>query len=659
MYIRKILAAFSITTPLSAALFSLSARGVDTVDFVFSHQTVYVFLGLIIAVALFGLLWNIVSVKRNRKVEKQAKELTEARNEIAANLEAIEQSNKKLSRQGNLLSAINDMSVILFADSVQNWQNFMPQALCKMRSATSADSVSLWRNSKLDGKVYSQRIAAVGSDNCPDPDLELPYHIFLPDWLGDDVLEKSRGGDTSKFQYKELGSLLRKTGSTQSHVITPIVVNAEFWGLLAIMYATDGHEYNHEEIQLLWQAGIACAASVITSEHVHNLELAIEQAEESSKAKSEFLSRMSHEMRTPLNAIIGMSELWEKTGDQKQAEECHKQIFFASKHLLGVINDVLDFSKIEARKLELTSEPFAVSELIEKVDAVTSAQAIEKHISFIKNIDKSIPESLIGDEQRLSQVIVNLVGNAIKFTPTSGKVSLSVSLKGIVDDIAEIMFSVTDNGIGIADEKKSKLFEAFEQADGSISRRFGGTGIGLTISKYIVNLMGGDISVRSRYGKGSTFSFTLKLKVSDEPVVKSTPSYEQNLGVFRGKRALLAEDVDINRVVFSALLTDTELAIDEAKDGEEAVAMFSRDPSKYDIIYMDIHMPVMDGYEAARRIRALDTGKARRIPIVALTADVFKEDVDKCFESGMNAHLGKPIDVNLIIAKTKELLPTL
>ena len=507
------------------------------------------------------------------------------------------------------------------------------------------------------------------------------------------------------------------------------------------------------------------------------LQAALEEASAASRAKSNFLSNMSHEIRTPMNAIIGMTGIGKAAHTIEKKDDALNKITAASKHLLGVINDILDMSKIEANKLELSSTSFDFERMLQNVADVVNFRVEERQQKFYVRIDGDIPRTLTGDDQRLSQVITNLLGNAVKFTPEGGTIRLDAQLLAMQDDTCRVQISVEDTGIGITDEQKSRLFRSFEQAETDTSRKFGGTGLGLAISKRIVGLMGGEIWVESEPGQGSKFVFTvalqhdaaekqalcdqdsrekLRLFVADgEPEMRAFyAAYAQACGMactavasgeealqacaspgaydvcflaallpdmrgielarrmqakgadasivmvcssadwhaieeearaigidkcllkplfpsavsdilracrgidvqqgetaeqhptddYSGHTILLAEDIEINREIVLTLLEPTSLYVDCAENGVQALQLFAQAPDKYDLIFMDIQMPEMDGFEATRRIRALGHPRAKAIPIIAMTANVFREDIDKCLEAGMNGHVGKPID---------------
>ncbi|MDR1816572.1 MAG: response regulator [Clostridiales Family XIII bacterium] len=383
-----------------------------------------------------------------------------------------------------------------------------------------------------------------------------------------------------------------------------------------------------------------------------------EKAEEASRVKGQFLANMSHEIRTPLSAIIGMTAIAEQTDDPERKAYSLQQVRNASRHLLGVVNDILDMSKIEEDKLELGSVPFGVAEVIERTAILFGFRTKEKNQQIDIDIAPDVPARLIGDDQRLAQVMGNLLSNAIKFTPEGGRIEISAGLESETDEACTLRVSIKDNGIGITPEQQSRLFIAFQQADADTTRKYGGTGLGLTISRRIVEMMGGRIWVESEYGKGSTFSFTVHLVRVPEAAAPAQPEAKAEADItlrpedydFSAYRMLIVEDVDINREIIEGLLEPTGIQTEHAENGEAAVALVEADPARYDVVLMDIQMPIMDGYEATRRIRALPSAHAKALPIVAVSANIFQEDIDKSIEAGMNAHIGKPIDIAEVIA---------
>ncbi|MCL2139937.1 MAG: ATP-binding protein, partial [Treponema sp.] len=389
-----------------------------------------------------------------------------------------------------------------------------------------------------------------------------------------------------------------------------------------------------------------------------------ENMEQATLAKSNFLANMSHEIRTPMNAIIGMTTIGLSAANIERKNNCLEKISNASTHLLGIINDILDMSKIEEGKIELLYTSFNFMTMLNSITNIFEYKVSEKNQKLIIKSDPAIPAWIITDEHRLAQVITNLIGNAVKFTPDEGIITLEAKLFDYQDNgkkcILEI--SVTDTGIGISKEQQEKLFNSFVQADSNISRRFGGTGLGLAISKKIVEIMHGSIRIESELGCGASFIFNIVVDVpeqeiqSTEAVLEGLVNIKIGAAKLSGKRILLAEDVEINREIVIALLEDTQIEIIEAEDGKQAYNTFAADPEKFDLIFMDIHMPNIDGYESARLIRAIDHPCALTVPIIAMTANVFKEDIDKCLNAGMNEHIGKPLNFNEVTAVLKKYL---
>jgi signal transduction histidine kinase/CheY-like chemotaxis protein len=570
----------------------------------------------------------------------------------------------------------------------------------------------------------------------------------------------------------------------------PLYIEGKLWGFMTSENCFAAREWTEQEIEYASMLGSVIAGAVMRDVYDKKLKEALKNVTAASKAKGEFLSNMSHEMRTPLNAIIGMTTIGSSTNDPERKEYALKKIENASSHLLSVINDVLDMSKIEADMLELSPVEFSFERMLQKVIAIINFRADEKLQTLAVNVDSNVPRFIIGDDKRLSQIITNLLSNAVKFTPDKGKISICAGIDEEVDGVCKLRVVVTDTGIGISEEQQTKLFRAFGQAESGTSRKFGGTGLGLVISKRIVELMGGEIWVDSELGKGASFGFTAKvqrgkktirsmldrginwetiriLAVDDEESVRDyfkelfaqvdvncdvaangEAAYEMiesggdydvyfidwrmpgmdgieltrkikrkssakksvvtmissadwtaikdealDAGVdkyllkplfssaiidcvndclglngvrgneiqptgdsadFAGKRLLLAEDISINREIVMSVLEDTGIEIDCAENGEEAVTMFASSPEKYDIVLMDVQMPKMDGLEATRRIRALPDPNSLKVPIVAMTANVFKHDIEECISAGMNDHISKPLDIDEVFEKLRK-----
>ena len=381
------------------------------------------------------------------------------------------------------------------------------------------------------------------------------------------------------------------------------------------------------------------------------------EAEQASRSKSIFLANMSHEMRTPMNAIIGMTEIGKNTDSVEEKNSALNKISVASSHLLGVINDVLDMAKIEADKLEIMPTEYNFEQMLQKVISIIHFKSNEKQQKLCVNIDENIPRFVIGDDQRLAQVITNLMSNAVKFTPKGGEIELNASLVEINGDICELCIEITDNGIGISQENQKKLFSPFVQADCGINREYGGTGLGLAIAKRIVELMDGKIWVESEFGSGAKFTFTIKAGVSSlqtNCVSEQAENIGNGRGEFAGKKMLLVEDIKVNREIMTSLLKNTKIEIDEAENGAEAYETVSESPKKYDIVLMDIQMPIMDGYKATKLIRQIP--ECADLPIIAMTANVFKDDIEACISAGMNEHLSKPVDTAKVLEVLRKYL---
>jgi CheY-like chemotaxis protein len=371
------------------------------------------------------------------------------------------------------------------------------------------------------------------------------------------------------------------------------------------------------------------------------LEETLAAAKVASRAKGDFLSTMSHEMRTPMNAIIGMTAIGKASDSIERKNYAFERIEMASNHLLSVINDVLDMSKIEAGKLNIVKMPFSLEQTVKQAHSILAFRLEEKHQQLSVAIDPYIPPVLAGDDRRVIQVLINLLSNATKFTPKGKGIRVEAHLVKQENDIITVRFEVHDEGIGISYDHQDRLFKPFVQAEANTNRKFGGSGLGLSISKHIVELMGGRIWVQSDLGYGAHFFFTVPFDKTDEKIKIHTPQSEA-VPDYKGKRLLLAEDIEINREIVISILEPTGITIHCAESGNEALRMF--EAGNYDIIFMDVQMPEMDGHEATQRIRALPIPQAKTVPVVAMTANVFDDDVKRSIASGMNAHLGKPLN---------------
>jgi len=654
----------------------------------------------------------------------------------------------------------------------------------------------IWKNHLVDGKLFCTQLYEWSERAEPQQGTEyttdIPYDESIPGWEDKFLLDQCVNGIVREMSPEEQAQLTPQ--GILSILVVPVYLRDEFWGFVGFDDCHRERVFSTNEESILRSGSLLIANALLRNDMMQELEAALGTAQAASRAKSEFLANMSHEIRTPMNAIIGMINIGMSSPEVERKDYSFSRIDDASKHLLGIINDVLDMSKIESGKFDLSPVEFDFEKLLQRVISVISFRIDEKQQEFTVYVDKAIPYTLIGDDQRLAQVITNLIGNSVKFTPIKGSIRINTYFMGEVDGICTIKFSVSDSGIGLSHEQQEHLFQPFTQAETHTSRKYGGTGLGLSISKNIVEMMNGRIWVESNVGKGSTFSFTVELKrcevqkrrsvdrssswenihvlaVDDDPNIlndlkgiverygascdtalsgeeaiglimqnggyniyfldwrmpglgglelakKLKQEYSQNsdylvfiisyteskiaadeakdagidkflqkpllpatverilsefhetrdsaddkadseldlTGMFGGHNILLAEDNEINREIVLALLEQTELGIDCAENGIEAVRMFSDDPGKYEMIFMDLQMPEMDGLDATKHIRMLDTHDAKTVPIVAMTANVFKEDIENCLEAGMNDHIGKPLDFDEVIRQLKKYL---
>jgi PAS domain S-box-containing protein len=369
-------------------------------------------------------------------------------------------------------------------------------------------------------------------------------------------------------------------------------------------------------------------------------------ADATSAAKSEFLANMSHEIRTPMNAILGLTQLTLELPLGDEQREYTRQAHGAAVSLLGIVNDVLDFSKIEARKVEFERVPFALQSVLDRVCAVHEQKAREKGLTLTASLDEAVPRGLLGDAMRLTQVLHNLVGNAIKFS-SRGRVSLRVSRLDSPDARAHLRFEVRDEGVGLDPALREHIFRPFTQADGSISRRFGGTGLGLAISHQLVALFGGTLDVESAPGEGSCFFFDGWFGETQAPAPhdRALPRTEPN--PLQGLRVLLVEDNPVNQLLGVKLLEKCGLVPTAVDNGAEALRVLDARPDGFDAVLMDIQMPVLDGLAATRRLRA--DRRFDALPIIAVTAHAFAEDRTRCFEAGMQDYVSKPFDLDRLL----------
>ena len=571
--------------------------------------------------------------------------------------QALKEAKNELLRNDLLMRQVNRAATRLLAAEPKEFDTAIKKTLKSLAQGVNASQMAILKNFENDessGCRVLYQCDFKGSSffiNGNGSEYTINY-ARVSDWHETFLANKAVNASAESLVI--LGREEYFPRGTKIYMMIPVFLQKNFWGVIFVAKSADDHIFTKSEERAIQSGGIISVTAILRNQVNQNLIAAHEAAKASEKAKSEFLSRMSHEIRTPLNAILGMTAISQKLENIGQIKGNLQKVEIASVQLLSLINDVLDMSKIEAGKLEVMHLPFDFMRMLQKVIEIQKILMEEKNQNFSLSYDKLFNRYIITDELRLSQVLINLIGNAIKFTAAGGKVAIAVDYFETENAGKYILcVAVQDNGIGITQEQQMQLFRSFEQADGGITRRFGGSGLGLAICKNIVELLGGNIRVESRKGEGATFIFEIPFVWGDLINCQENIELQRQLGKYfwQDKWILLAEDIEINREIALALLEDTKIQVTCAKNGAEALALFSQNPDRYSLILMDIQMPIMDGLEASRRIRSLDVERAKTIPIIAMTANAFSDDIQHCLDAGMMGHISKPIDEDIFINK--------
>lgn len=457
-------------------------------------------------------------------------------------------------------------------------------------------------------------------------------------WLG----KKEVCYCTAEDSQKKMMQCFLGTAPGQYGIVLPMYDSGNYMGNICILGLDSGLLEDPEKYQDLAELGRMIQSQINQQQH-----------DIASRAKSEFLSRMSHEIRTPMNGIIGMTAIaLQEDQSQERILDCLQKIQTSSDYLLGLINDILDMSKIESGKMKLDPVHFNMHEMLDTVRELIVPQAAAKKIEFIQDI-RLIHDCFAADRMRISQVLINLLGNAVKFTPAMGKVRLAVYEEESKGPEIPVYFEVRDTGVGIAEEDQERVFRSFEQSSGHSSSKQQGTGLGLSISRRLIQMMGSNILLESEPGEGSTFSFRLSLKPGENVESKEL---EEEIS-FEGCRILVVEDNELNAEIAQSLLEERGFNVDCVYDGAQAVERIRETlPGTYDVILMDIMMPVMDGLEATRTIRSMEREDCHTIPIVAMSANAFDDDLKKSVDCGMNGHLSKPVEVDRLYGMLNQVL---
>ena len=629
----------------------------DNVQPIYYFVSGIFFLGAIFVFCIVQSQQSTIDALETKDDERlHALEIAELRNMQLR--EQVEDQLREVQHQGRLLRTVNEVASILLASNVDEFEKMLELCMGMLADSVNVTKVGIWQNCTVNGALCCTLVHEWTADGIVPQKgkaltTEKSYDETIPGW--EKTLEAGKNlnaivKNLSQAEQAQLSQL-----GIRSILVMPVFLREQFWGFLDFDDCRNERTFTESEEGILQSGNLLLANALMHNETTKSLVQAREEALSSNKAKGEFLANMSHEIRTPINAITGMAAVARGTDDIERIRYCLDKMDAASTQLLGIINDILDMSKIEANKMQLASEPFELRKTIQNVESIVEMRVSEKKQNLAVSIADDVPEAVIGDDMRLSQILLNLLSNAVKFTPDGGHIKMSLRLVATRDNIHWLEADVEDDGIGISEEQQKRLFQSFEQADNSTSKIYGGSGLGLAISQRIAALMDGGITLKSKLNEGSCFTvrFCLRAgKISDiAGNTREASDYD-----LTGRTALLAEDIPVNQEIVKFLLEEYGMKIECASNGQEAVDYFLAGTKRYDIIFMDIHMPMMDGYTATQLIRDSDAPDAKTVPILAMTANAFAEDVARCREAGMNDHIAKPIDPDLLLEKIVDLI---
>lgn len=596
-----------------------------------------------------------LNVRQKVKLAKQESEILDLKNkELKEVNENLLELNVENLHNEILLKGVNSSSQILL--SKVNFENAIDSVLKVILDATKTDAVKIYENGINDLRLIfaKKKFERRKKESDFSEDIITYSGNGIQRWhsiLSVNKIIKGCVKDFSKIEARFLES--RKILSI---LIIPIFVENNFWGFIEFDDCTNNRVWTNNEENIL--SNIANSIGNYIGKRKIELDLIIakQNAEEAAIEKSRFLSTMSHEIRTPMNAVIGYSYLLIQENPLPHQLEYLKPLQFSANHLLALINDILDYSKIEAGKIEFEFIEFDLHETVDGIIKIFALKASENNINLKLIYPDDLQPVLIGDTVRLNQILTNLMSNAIKFT-SEGGVTLELIKKSESKESVEVVFNIKDTGIGIPQDKLSSVFESFTQANSDTTRKFGGTGLGLAICKRLVEMLGGEIGIESEVGKGTNFFFNLKFKKGEAKKLKNVNTTENNLKFepLTGVKILIVEDNPVNAILAAKFLQKWEVQTDKAENGLIAVEKVQQD--KFDLILMDLQMPEMNGYEAAAAIRNLDGDYYKKIPIIALSAEVTNEIKKEVLANGMNDSVTKPFNPKDLYSAIKNLLP--